>query len=140
MSAETLLRANLIGATGVAGYIGTRMSEGPKPEGSAFPCVTFFRVSTVQHYAHEGRGDLVWSRFQVDCWAKTGETSRAIADLLVAALPTFDLTRALLIPESPAPVVTESPNQLLGRSTDWFTEPEPIIWRTRLDFKIWHRE
>lgn len=137
MSVESRLRDSLLAAAGVSTAIGTRLSEYPKRQGGAYPCAQFLRVSTVPDYTHDGRGNIGWSRFQVDVLAQDPEAARSVADLLVAALPTFNLLDAIT---SPATVYTESPNQLLNRWQDLYSETEPIIYRTGLEFKIWHRE
>jgi hypothetical protein len=49
------------------------------PQGCTLPALTFFRVSTMPLYSHEGFSHYTECRFQVSCWAMKHGDVREIA-------------------------------------------------------------
>lgn len=137
MPLEERMRAALLRDAGVAAACGGRMAEGHKPQGGAYPQVTFKRTSTPFSYVQEGRLSIYWARMSFLCWDKTPDGARTVAAAIIAALPTFDLTQA---PQEPEPVLTVSSNKVLNQLADEWPDPEPTIYRAILDVKIWFTE
>lgn len=137
---EEMMRSAMLAANSAAlqAAVVGRFHEGHKPQAGPYPVVTFKRIDTQFGYVHEGRESLCWSRVQINCWDKTPQGARAVAALIIASLPTFDLT---LEPQSPAyPAQTQSPNMVLSHRADEWADPEPTIYRDILDVKIWFHE
>lgn len=134
---EIRMRTALLANTALAALIGTRLSEGHKPQGSAYPCVTFRRASTGTDYSHSGRSSLGYCRIMFHCWAKSPVDARNVAAAIVAALSTFDLTLPAASPET---VTKLSPNKVLNQVPDEWPDPEPTIYRELLDVKLCFQE
>lgn len=137
---EEMLRSAMLAANGAAlqASVGARFHEGHKPQAGPYPVVTFKRIDTQYVYTHEARGALCWARVQLNCWDTKPEGARSVAALIIASLPTFNLT---LEPQSPAyPAQEQSPNMVLSHRSDEWSDPVPTIYRDILDVKIWFHE
>jgi hypothetical protein len=56
------------------------------PQGEDRPAIRYERVSTVRPQGLDGPSAFFTTRFQIDCWAETDATVRALSDAVVAAL------------------------------------------------------
>lgn len=89
MKTELFLRSKLVNDPGVAGLVGSRITPLLRPEGSALPAISYFRVSTVRKYNVNGDANLSFNRFQIDCWADTYAKSLELGNAVVTCLSGF---------------------------------------------------
>lgn len=141
MSAEALLRASILGYGPLADLVDDgagefRFEEMPLDSEIEYPAIAFQRIGTKPDYTHSGKTDIEVVRMQYDCWDRTPEGARALADALVASFATFNLSA---VPQSP-PVLSGKPNFLDARFSRPETEAEPPIFRVVVDARHYVRE
>ena len=86
MSVESDLKARLVADATVDGLVDGRIYPGALPQNPTYPAVSYFRVSATRLYNLKGTASRVTARFQIDCWAATHITARALADAIRASL------------------------------------------------------
>lgn len=85
-SLEESLVDILTGHAGLTSLVSDRVGPSPKPQGSALPAISYFRVSTVAVHAHSGNVGLKRSRFQFDVWGDSVSSVSAVVAQLEDAL------------------------------------------------------
>lgn len=80
MSVETVFRAAVIGDATIAALIGTRLYPAIAPDDATWPAMVYSVVTE----GPIGSGGCTQTRIQVDAYATTYETVRAMRDGLVA--------------------------------------------------------
>lgn len=80
MTAEESLVARLNATPGVTALVGTRIYPMLIPQGAAMPAVTYQRISTVRPGSLRGPVGQADPRIQVNSWADTYGTAKALAD------------------------------------------------------------
>ena len=78
MSISTLLRAGLIGDSGVGALVSTRIYPDDLPQKPTYPAITYQRISNSGQNGSSNRRE---SRWQLNCW---GETYDDVTDLAAA--------------------------------------------------------
>ena len=86
MSLESDLKARLVADATVNALIAGRCYPAVLPQSPSYPALTFFRVSATRLYNLKGTASRVTARFQIDCWAATHITARALADAVRVSL------------------------------------------------------
>jgi hypothetical protein len=99
------------------------------PQKAVLPALTFFRVSTVPIYSHQGFSHLTKCRFQISCWAVKHGDVREIASEL----------RDVLDGYSGMMGTTEIGSCLCVGDRDMY-EPAAGIYQAPLDFMVAFRE
>ena len=126
------LIAYLKTVSGTTDLVSTRIYGVYIPQAATLPCIVSQRVSTPRIVTMDtsgATGDLISPRFQVDAWAETQSSSKAITEAIRAALnghtgATGGVTiRASLANE-------EAPSY----------DPETKLYRTRSEYIIWLEE
>lgn len=89
MSAETDLRALLVGFPGLFALVGNRVSENAVPESTAAPYVAF---SARHDLSHNLLGDVMADQvtFTVQCWGESASQAAAVADQVKLAVESAD--------------------------------------------------
>ena len=85
-SIDTALYTRLTGFAGLRALIATRVYPPPTPQNGPYPLVTLTLISAVRIYAMGDQTPLVDSRWQIDVWASSSETARAVAEQVRLAL------------------------------------------------------
>ena len=89
MATAADVRTYVVGATGVAALIGTRMYPTNLPQACTLPAVAYHVISR-SHVPHlKGVADAGTMRVQFDCWAKTRLGADAVGDAILARLKTL---------------------------------------------------
>lgn len=83
-SIEAALTAELLADAGVTALVGDRIFPMGGRQGTAYPYVTYMRISTAGAERLDGPNTLEWPRFQIDCWAAAAPTGSALQALSVA--------------------------------------------------------
>lgn len=87
MSIETDFRALLAANAGVAALVGTRIALNAVPDNSGYPLIVFGathnRTLGIDNTLLADQATLV-----VMCWGKTSAEAEAVADAVIAAVPT----------------------------------------------------
>lgn len=86
MTAEESLVARLKATTGVTNLVAARIYPMQAPQTAVLPLVTYQRISTVRPGSLRGPVGLADPRIQVDCWAESYGTVKALADQVRHAL------------------------------------------------------
>ena len=86
MGAPADVRTYVIGDTGVAALIGTRMYPTNLPQACTLPAVTYHVISRTHEPTLKGVAAAGTMRVQFDCWAETRLASDAVGDAIVARL------------------------------------------------------
>jgi hypothetical protein len=95
MGAPADVRTYVIGDTGVATLIATRMYPTNLPQACTLPAVTYHVISRTHEPTLKGVAAAGTMRVQFDCWAKTGPAgggrliADAVGDAVVARLKTL---------------------------------------------------
>lgn len=82
---ETIF-STLTGDAAVSAIVGTRVYPLVIPQGGDLPAVTYQRIYGAPINDLAGAGELVRARVQVDCWATTYASVRALADAAYGSL------------------------------------------------------
>ena len=90
------------------------------PEGGAFPCVVYQRISTPQIRSHEAV-EMEHPRIQLACWGKTFAQAVVTAETVKTALDLNQIDFKLAVQEGELDL----------------KEPESNLYRRVLDFFIW---
>lgn len=120
---------------GITALVSTRTYNTRIPEGATLPCITIQRISTPRVHTHDSSGltGTAHPRFQVDAWATTQASAKAINDAIIAVLNGFRGTFG-----TGASTVTVQ--GALVDSEDIEYVPDVNIYRSRTDWIIWHLE
>jgi hypothetical protein len=103
------------------------------PQKATLPCVTVQRVSTPRSVTMDSAGasgDLISPRFQIDAWATTQKSSKAIADAIRAGLHGHTGTTGTGVTIRAALADEEVPSY----------EAEVELYRTRSEYIVWQQE
>lgn len=123
MSIESSLYARLTAHAGVSALVGTRIYPLLMPQTPVLPAITYQRISAEHIASIGGHSGLENPRIQIDIWALSYNTSKALAAQVRAALTeSMDGFAALLLTDL----------------DDY--EPETRIYRCSLDFSLWAEE
>jgi hypothetical protein len=128
MRLEQALFNHLSTHAGLMAVVGDRIYPYKRPQGCAFPAVTYRRVSGAR--VRTFGGSTGKPRIQVDCCGKSYADAKAVADQVIAALEGFT---GLLGGPGGVPV---SGIQLDNELDD--DEPDAGVYTTILDFFVWH--
>ena len=88
------------------------------------PALTFFRVSSVFEYAHDGDNELVQARFQISCWATTNAGATALARAVQQRMDTWHATFG---------------GSALPAGQYDLVEPDVDIYQAPIDYLIWYK-
>ena len=127
------LIAYLRSKTGITNLVSTRVYGMMIPQAATLPCITTQRISTPRISTMDSSGatgDLTSPRFQVDSWATTQKSAKAIADAVRAALNGHTGTTGTGVTIRAALAEEESPSY----------DPETKLYRCRSEFIIWQQE
>lgn len=112
--------------------VGARVHWVRSPQASAAPRVVLYRISGLRHMSLSGPSGIVDSRVQVDCIGASYASAKAVARAVEARLSGYsgitggtDFQGCFLIGERDDFEDTDTPDKL---------------FRTSLDFNIWHKE
>lgn len=89
-SIDTALYTRLSGFAGLAALVGTGIYPPPAPQDATYPLVTFQQISGVRtHVMGPNETGFVDARFQVDSWATSSTSARAVAEQVRLALSCY---------------------------------------------------
>jgi hypothetical protein len=130
---EALL-SKLLGALGVTGLVGDRISWALRPRRDALPAIALHLISAPRDYHMAGPSGLVTSRVQVDCWAQSAANATAVSRAVNAAIGGMRETVDGV----------EFQGAFLETETDMTDDegatPDEVLYRVSMDFFIWHSE
>lgn len=86
MDMQGALRARLLAAVPVTALVGQRVTWMDRPQGSALPAVTLQTISDDRPQHMKGFQDYRATRVQVDVWAASYGSGRAVTEAVIAAL------------------------------------------------------
>lgn len=124
---EEALAAHLAESGGLAALVGPRIQWGVREPGSS---LALHLIDSPPNTTHEGRSGLVGARVQADGWAETWLGAKAITDAVIAALPVKDQILGGVRFDVCLVLDREGPVQ--------FGDAPNILFRSRLDLRIWH--
>jgi hypothetical protein len=130
---EEALIGQLLASSSLAALVAARVYPARRPQASDLPAVVLTRVDGVRQYADEGPIDLVQSRVQLDCWARTYAEAKAVARAVRDAL--LDLEGVYGGVEFQASHL-EAERDF---AEDGANQAE-YLHRVVLEFLVWHRE
>lgn len=117
MSVETVV-AVLTADSGVTALVSTRVSPMVMPQGIEMPAVTYQRVSVTPQNNLRNNGDLDYTRVQLDSWAQSSSSARAVAAACRAAMETAG-------------------HAMLGEFDNYDPQTDPGLYRITQDFQVW---
>lgn len=120
MELEEQIHAVLTGTSPYATDAGLRVYALLADQGSAFPRVTYQRISNVPTTDFQGRSNLDQVRVQVDSWGKSYGEVKALAQQVRDAMEAAEF------------------KALLTNDFDDY-EPETRLFRVRQDYRCWYR-
>ena len=122
---EEALRSLLKNAAPVVALASTRIDWGARQQGKTGPAVVLHRIGGRRGQHLQGPDGLISSRVQIDCWAASYGSAKALARVVITALNGHrDTTFQRVFIEA-------------ERDDHDLTPPEPLF-RTSLDLLIWH--
>ncbi|MGE5553298.1 MAG: tail completion protein gp17 [Betaproteobacteria bacterium] len=89
MNIEAALRMHLVNHSGLAALVAGRIYPLLLPQSPTLPAVTYQKISSIEEYAQDGSSSLRRVRFQIDCWAGSYASAKAVAAQVKAALIRF---------------------------------------------------
>ena len=121
---ESKLYTALSGSTKitVTSSVSTRIYPLTVPQESAFPAITYTRISGGKQNDLFGYSNLENPRIQIDCWAKTYKEVKTIAANVHDVMYAVTTFRAIQISDMDS------------------YESEVELYRESMDFSIWNRE
>lgn len=125
---EAALIAKLLAATGVTALVSTRINWSRRPQGAALPAIVLHRVSGLPDVHHAGASGLVVSRIQVDCWAASYGSAKAVARAVESAITAQTFTQGSIRFD----VI------LIDSERDDSTDETTPLFRTSLDLMVHH--
>jgi len=123
---EAALIAKLLATSGITALVSTRVNWVRRPQGSALPCIVLHRIDGTPDVHHGGRSGLVQSRVQVDCWAASYGSAKAIARAVETAVTAQTFTQG---------AIRFDVILVAGERDNTFDETTPIF-RTSLDLSV----
>lgn len=132
MSVETAIRARLVADATVSGLIGTRAYALVLPQETAYPAITYNRVSGVRVHDLDGPAGRGTPRISVNSWAETYLEAKALAAAVRVCLDGFRGTVGGV----------EINNISIENEIDLFEEDAGLsgTYRIMQDYFISHRE
>lgn len=129
---EEALRAVLLGDAGLAALVLDRIEWVSAPQGTPYPRIEMTRISGTRDYVMQGPSGLVESRVQFDCDGLTYASCKTVARALLNKLSGFSGSQNTFYFQG----------CFCEGERDGFEDglaPDKIF-RTSLDFMIWHKE
>lgn len=80
MEIRQALKNWLLATPGVTALVGQRIYPNKLPQGSIYPQITFFKVSDPKVRQLSGPSGLSYPRLQIDCWAKSLDAAKDVAE------------------------------------------------------------
>jgi hypothetical protein len=127
---EEAIIARLLGESGVAAIVTTRIFPGSRPQGSALPAIVLNRISGGPEYADDGEVGLEQARIQIDCWAATYGEAKLLARAVTACLSAVEGTVGATVFQSIELDIERDLREGGSAAADY-------PYRTALDFLIW---
>ena len=125
---EAALIAKLLATAGVTALVSTRINWSRRPQGAALPAIVLHRVSGLPDVHHAGASGLVVSRVQVDCWAASYGSAKAVARAVETAITAQTFTQGAVRFD----VI------LIDSERDDSTDETTPLFRTSLDLMVHH--
>lgn len=125
--------AYLLADAGIAAAAGNKVKWLQRPQATALPAITLQRVSSAPANDQCGADALKETLVQIDCWGATFLSALDVARAVEAAVSGKSFTNG-----------TTDFSSLFITGGDDTTEPGSttgsVIYRTRIDVQIWHKE
>jgi hypothetical protein len=121
---------------GLVALIGTRVYPFEIADGATLPCLTYKRIDTPRRSTHQSSGatgDLISPLMQLDAWATTYASAKAIADVLRGALH----GKTGSMGTSPYAVTVRS---ILNTGEIPIPEPDVAAYRVMSQYVVWMEE
>lgn len=131
MRLEQALYNRLSTYSALTALVGDRINPVRLPQGTAYPAVSYFRVSRPTRRTFGGNTAIASPRFQFDCWAKRYTDAKAVADQLIAALNNFSGTMG------GTGGVEVQDIELMNEMDDDFLDTADL-YHVVLEFTVWH--
>jgi hypothetical protein len=129
---EEALRTFLLAGTDLAALVGTRVHWVRSPQAAASPRVVLYRIDGLRDMHMQGPSGLVASRVQVDCIGASYGSAKTVARAVEAILSGYS---------GSAGGIRFEGCFLIGERDDFEdTDTPDKLFRTSLDFNIWHKE
>ena len=125
---EAALIAKLLATAGVTNLVSTRINWSRRPQGAALPAIVLQRISGTPDVHHAGASGLVVSRVQVDCWAASYGSAKAVARAVETAVTAQTFTQG----------ATRFDVILIDSERDDSTDETTPLFRTSLDLMVHH--
>lgn len=136
MSIEIAVHDILAGASRVTDLVATRIYPDVLPQAPRYPAIVYSLVSGVSDYAQDGPTDLARSRVQVDCFAADKLGVITLRSAVMNALSGYRGTIG-------SPAISIQGVFALNQASNWgdgMAPTGPDVYRTIIDFDIWHQE
>jgi len=121
--------------TGITLSVVDRIYPELAPKSDALPYITLHRVSNNHLHHLSGAAGLVTQRYQIDCWASDSVTLETLSEAVRNNLDGF---------EHGSWGTVDVKDVKLSSENDQFIQPtdasEVGVFRTSMDFTIWHAE
>jgi len=123
---EAALIAKLLATAGITALVSTRINWSRRPQGAALPAIVLQRISGTPDVHHAGASGLVVSRVQVDCWAASYGSAKAVARAVETAITAQTFTQG----------ATRFDVILIDSERDDSTDETTPLFRTSLDLMV----
>jgi len=130
-SVEKSIHTKMAGTTAITDLVSTRIYPFASRQGDALPRVTYFVVSSNPVNASTGSTGTVQSMIQVDVWAASASSAKAVADAIFTALDGFDDTATNAV----SYYTLDARRQEIEESDDGSEKP---VYRVSMDWDVWH--
>ena len=96
------------------------------PQGVTLPAITYFQVSGVKGYTHDGADGMERQRYQISCWGVSYKVAKELAESVVTSLNGFTGDTVIRVKMS----MKENETDMGDPETGWFQVPVDFIFLT----------
>lgn len=125
---ESALVAKLLATAGVTALVGQRVNWSRRPQGAALPAIVLHLIDGAPDIHHGGASGLRVSRVQMDAWAASYGSAKAVARAVETAITAQTFTQGAVRFD----VI------LIDSERDDSTDETTPLFRTSLDLMVHH--
>ena len=125
---ESGLASLLLSNSTVTAIIADQISPLVLPESAKYPAVTYQVISSIAEYTNDGPAGFARTRIELNAWATTYGSSKAVAQAIRAVLDGYSGT----LPDG-----THVANAIVVNISDQF-DSDARLYRVQTDYSVWH--
>lgn len=126
---EAALIARLLATAGLTALVSTRINWSRRPQAEALPAIVLHRIDGGRDYHLTGPSGIIESRVQVDCWAASYGSAKAVARAVETTLSGARFIQG---------AIRFNTIHVVDERDSTFDESGTALFRTSLDLMVHH--